>query len=124
MLVMALAQIQAGLQADAITTLQQVLRIAPWYNLASWCLAAVHHQVGNREESRELVRTLADAHGHTIGAAFYYAAAGKADTMFEALDGAYQKREFWLLNIQSLPFFEPYRADPRFQSLLTRMNLA
>jgi serine/threonine-protein kinase len=124
MLVMALAQIQAGLRADAITTLQQVLRIAPWYNLASWCLAAVYHQVGNREESRELVRTLADSHGHTIGAAFYYASTGEVDTMFEALDGAYQKREFWLLNIQSLPFFEPYRADLRFQSLLKRMNLA
>jgi serine/threonine protein kinase/Tfp pilus assembly protein PilF len=122
--VMALTQLRAGLTADAITTLQQLLRIAPWFSAASWCLAAAYRQINDLAQSLELVRTLADSHGHTIGSAFYYAAAGEADAMFAALDGAYQKRDFLLLSIQFLPFFEPYRNDPRFKSLLKRMNLA
>ena len=44
--------------------------------------------------------------------------------MFEALDGAFQGRDVFLVYIQSLPFFDPSRADPRFQSLLAKMNLA
>lgn len=40
------------------------------------------------------------------------------------LGAGYQKRDFLLLSIQFLPFFESYRADPRFHSLLKRMNLA
>jgi hypothetical protein len=43
--------------------------------------------------------------------------------MFEALDGAHRQRSM-LSYIQSFPFFDPYRADPRFQALLQRMNLA
>ena len=44
--------------------------------------------------------------------------------MFEALDAAYRRRDFALSIIQLEPLFDPYRADPRWQSLLRRMNLA
>jgi hypothetical protein len=30
----------------------------------------------------------------------------------------------FLINIQGIPFFDPYRPDPRFQALLAKMNLA
>jgi hypothetical protein len=54
----------------------------------------------------------------------YYAAAGEVDAMFEALDGAYQQRDIFLPHIRYLPFFDPYRADPRYQAQLKKMNLA
>ncbi len=44
--------------------------------------------------------------------------------MFGALDGAYEQREMLLLLLPNQPLFDPYRADPRFQALLERMNLA
>jgi len=44
--------------------------------------------------------------------------------MFGALDGAYQQRQPTLLFLPNEPLFDPYRADPRFQALLQRMNLA
>jgi hypothetical protein len=44
--------------------------------------------------------------------------------MFEALDGAYQRREPRLPLVRKQPIFDPYRADPRFQAMLHRMNLA
>jgi len=71
-----------------------------------------------------LERKLADSHNHKLGAASYYAAAGEVDAMFEALDEAYRLRDVFLIYIRTLPFFEPYRTAPRFQSLLAKMNLA
>jgi hypothetical protein len=87
-------------------------------------LAAAYCQAGDHERSHEWAQKLADSHTHTVGAALYCAAAGEVDAMFEALEGAYRQRDRMLLNIQNLPFFDHYRADPRFQALLQRMNLA
>jgi hypothetical protein len=42
----------------------------------------------------------------------------------EALDEAHRQHDVFLLHVQAQPFFDPYRADPRFQTLLQKMNLA
>ena len=49
---------------------------------------------------------------------------GDADAMFEALERAYDQRVTGLITAVNNPVFDSYRADPRFQSLLQRMNLA
>ena len=54
----------------------------------------------------------------------YYACAGDTDGLFEALESAYQRRYLHLLSVRRVVFFVPYHGDPRFQSLLRRMNLA
>jgi hypothetical protein len=61
---------------------------------------------------------LGDSHGRTVGAALYHAAAGDVDSAFDALEGANQQRDLFLLYIQNLPFFDTNRANPRFQALL------
>jgi hypothetical protein len=98
-------------------------QLAPWY-LGAWYLAAAYHQAGDHELSQELARTLGESHGHTFGAAIYRAAAGEGAAMFEALDGAFQQRDSSLVHIKNPQFVDPYRADPRFQALLRRMDLA
>ena len=61
----------------------------------------------------------------TYGAGLYYAVTGEVDAMFKAFEGAYGQRDAILARTISVdPFFDPYRADPRFESLLRRMNLA
>ena len=44
--------------------------------------------------------------------------------MFDELERNYERRDVYLILFQGAPFFDPYRADPRFQSLLSKMNLA
>jgi hypothetical protein len=44
--------------------------------------------------------------------------------MFEALDRACRQRDFFLPQIQNLRFFDPYRTNPRYHTLVQRMNLA
>jgi serine/threonine protein kinase/tetratricopeptide (TPR) repeat protein len=125
-LTMGFAQLDAGFTQEAITSLKRVVELAPWYNIGVGSLAAAYYQAGDHERCQEWARKLADVHGHTVGAAFYYAAAGQVDAMFEAFEVAYQRRSLDLRNIRNwrtLPFLDPYRSDPRFQALLAKMNL-
>jgi len=121
---MGIAQIRAGSAREAIQSLERVVELAPWYSDGAWALARAYHAAGDFDNSWEWVRKLAASHRHTAGAAAYYAAAGEVDAMFEALEGAYRQRDFNLRFIPVDPIFDSYRADPRFQSLLRRMNMA
>jgi adenylate cyclase len=122
--VMGFAQLRAGSPQEGITSLKRVVELAPWFNMGVGSLAAAYYQADDHERSQEWVRKLAGSNGKTLGAAFYYEAAGEEDAMYEALDVAHRQRDALLFLIQNLPFFNPYRADPRFQALLQRMNLA
>ncbi|HXP87830.1 MAG TPA: protein kinase [Bryobacteraceae bacterium] len=121
---MGLAQLQAGLPQEAIASLKRAVDLTPWNSINAWILAAAYHQAGDHGHSQELAGKLAGSHDRTIGAALYYAATGEVDAMFEALDGAYRQRYGALPFQIHFPLFDPYRADPRFQALLKRMNLA
>jgi TolB-like protein/Tfp pilus assembly protein PilF len=117
------AQLASGQTDDAITSLKRSVDLAPWYTIAVGSLASAYHRAGDQERAREWAQRLAVSRGHSVGMAQYYATTGEVDAMFEALEGAYEQRDVFLLWLQSWTSFEPYRADPRFQSFLKRMNL-
>jgi len=121
--VMGLAQLHAGFTQEAITIWKQVVELAPWWYTPVGYLAAAYCQAGDHERSQEWVRELV-SHGDSYGAAVYFAAAGEVDAMFEALDGAYQQRDWYLAYVRSEALFDPYRTDQRYQALVQRMNLA
>ncbi len=121
--VMGQAQLQAGFTEAAITSFKRVVELAPWHQSGVGHLAAAYCQAGDRELSLEWARRF-DPHGGSYGAALYFAAAGDVDAMFEALSGAYRQRYAHLSLIRYNCFFDPYRADQRYQALLQGMNLA
>jgi hypothetical protein len=53
----------------------------------------------------------------------YQAALGHGDRMFEYLRGALDERDPYLTRMDAEPCFEPFRSDPRYSDLLSRMNL-
>jgi hypothetical protein len=83
----------------------------------------VCHQAGDHARGQELAEKLAGSDSRAVGAAMYYAATGEADAMFEAFDAAYRRRDPAVAGVHNDPFFDPFRADPRFQALRARMNL-
>jgi hypothetical protein len=52
-----------------------------------------------------------------------YTGLGEWGTAIEALERAYQHREWYLCVLKTEPTFDPLRGDPRFQDLLRRVNL-
>ena len=119
------AQLHAGLALEAIASLQRTVELTPWQGATSaWWLATAYHQAADHAHSEELARKLAASYGQTYNAAIYYAATGAVDAMFDALEGAYQQRDRMLIELKNERFFDPYRADPRFQALLKKMNLS
>ena len=120
---MGLAQLGAGFPQEAITSFQRVVELAPWWPLGAGSVAAAYYQAGDRERGSEMAAKLNGAHRETLGAALCHAAAGEVDAIFDSLEGAYRQRDVFLILIQCMPFFDPYRIDPRFQALLTKMNL-
>jgi len=59
-----------------------------------------------------------------VSVAQAYAALGEKDKAFEWLEKAFADRTIGVgNNIKTDPSFDPLRSDPRFTSILRRMNL-
>jgi tetratricopeptide (TPR) repeat protein len=119
-----MAQWFAGRNEDAILSLTRTIELAPWYATAVGSLASAYHRVGDQEHAREWAQRLAQSDPDSLAMAEYCATIGAVDAMFQALEGAYEKRDVFLIFIRVWTSFDPYRTDLRFQSLLERMNLA
>jgi TolB-like protein/Tfp pilus assembly protein PilF len=96
----------------------------PMWRLAGRSMALAG--LGRREESRAALSELERRYGNS--AAFSIAGAhatlGDADGAFRWLDQAFERRERGLSYLQSFPWFDRLRSDPRYLSLLRRMGLA
>lgn len=51
-----------------------------------------------------------------------YAALGDKDRAFEWLDKAVQNRDFFLTEMQSHPYMDPLRSDPRFREMIRKIG--
>jgi eukaryotic-like serine/threonine-protein kinase len=118
------AQLATGLAGEAVRSFSRVVELAPWFSMGPGSLAAACFCAGEQDRARELARQFGGANGLNFGHGVYYAVAGEAEAMLEALNAALEQREILLPRIKGFPFFDPWRADPRFQSLLQRMNMA
>ena len=115
---------RSGLIGEAVGSFSRFVELAPWHHLGTGCLAAACWLSGDHERAREISRQFPGKGGLHYGHAIYYATAGETDAMFDALNGAYDRRDFYIPSLPHLATFDPYRADPRFRALLGRMNLA
>jgi DNA-binding winged helix-turn-helix (wHTH) protein/tetratricopeptide (TPR) repeat protein len=90
-----------------------------------WLTAYVHGRAGRRDEARRVVERLESEPSYVppYDLAQAWAAVGDADRTFEFLDRAYEDRSRGMDNVGVNPAFDPYRSDPRWHALLTRMGL-
>jgi TolB-like protein len=113
------AQFRNGDLEGAVRSLTRVVELAPWWSFGIGWLAAVSHLAGDGARAEALGRSLPPCRD----AATYHAVAGNVDEMFEGLEVAWGQRDAFLTRINLDGVFEPYFGDPRFKSLLARMNL-
>ncbi len=124
----ALAASQKGSLQRSIRSLETALRLSPSFTLAAGFLAACYVRAGDPGRAEELVEQLRkQSVMHYVSPAcfaVYHAALGQADKVFEFLEAALAERDPYLTRMDPEPSFEPFREDPRYRSLLERMNLA
>jgi len=121
--VLGAAQLSSGRASDAVVSFSRLMEVAPWHQLGAGGLAAAHWLAGDRECAEEMAGQFGGPRGLNFGHAVYYATAGEADAMFNALDSAYRQRDFHIPFLPFLTFFDPWRTDPRFRSQLARIHL-
>ena len=122
-LVTACVQSRQGRHAEAIASYLDYLSQADKESLTSPTLAWFYATAGRREEALELMNDAAPGEISPVQMAWISAALGDKDTAFTWLEKALAQRASGLTWIRTIPWFDPLRSDPRFQSILVRMKL-
>lgn len=124
---MGLALSQKGSLQQSIASLETTLRLSPSFALATGFLAASYARSGNPGHAKKLMDGLKErsSKDYVSPACFciYHAALGEGDEMFEFLEATLAERDPYLTRMDAEEYFEPFRSDPRYRDLLTRMNL-
>jgi Tfp pilus assembly protein PilF len=98
-----------------------------WPRIRTYNDAYRAHFKGDKETVRRLLPELEthpkETNTYLTEIAGFHFFLGDVDKGFEWLERAYSKREFFLLSIQWLWFFDGIRTDPRYLDLLKRLGL-
>ncbi len=115
------AYLQKGMHEDAIAEFQKALDLGGWMKHD---LGYAYAVTGKREEAvKTLEELLEQGKGVSpTGLARLYGALGEKDQAFAWLEKAYEEHEGWLRMLKADPHYDSLRSDPRFHSLLRRMN--
>ena len=84
-------------------------------------------RAGETEEARALLHRLSEiscaAYVPPSCFAWIYLELGNTDDAFQWMDRALDARDPMMMPIQSYPFLDSFRSDPRYHALLHKMNL-
>lgn len=111
---------QMGRHDDALAQVDKMEALSGRSARSSGVRARILARAGRTAEAR---RVLAEAPPETAHRAEVLAALGDHDAAFKWLFRALDERESWPLYIKSDPIFEGLHRDPRWNSVLRRMNL-
>src|SRR5579863_3502561 len=118
---------QKGQNALATTELETALRLSNNSAPAMAALARVDATSGRQASARARLEQLKAERAKHYVSPFYlaevYSALGDADQAINELDKAYQDRSNSLIFLRVDPEFDVLRSNPRFQSLLQRLQL-
>jgi tetratricopeptide (TPR) repeat protein len=117
---------EQGLFEDAIAAHRRAVELSHGSPLMLGWLGLALGQAGLAAEARVILERL-----HAISRAAYvpptsfawtYHGLGDVDEAFAWMDRAVDARDYMMIPIQSYPFLDPVRSDPRYLALLKKMN--
>lgn len=122
-----LALVENGKYDEAIALGRQVSPDSPFGWVSVVVLGYAYAKQGKRTEAEQQISLIQEL-GKTryvrpYYVAFIYAALGDKDKAFAELERSFAERDCYLIRIAVDPALDPLRGDPRFKSLIKRMNL-
>ena len=125
---MGLAQSQKGSLRESIASLEKAVQLSPSFSVATAFLAASCARSGDQDYAEKLMEQLRQRSSERYVSPFcfavYEAARGQTERVFEFLEAALAERDPYLTRMDSEPYFEGFRSDPRYRDLLGKVNLA
>jgi TolB-like protein/DNA-binding winged helix-turn-helix (wHTH) protein/lipoprotein NlpI len=122
---MTTAYVGKGMYAEAVAEIQKALALSGAGPPEMAILAHIFGRTGRQQEARSLLSEMLsrpDAFPYDLAIA--YVGMGENDQSFSWLDKAVQARSGAFNEVNADPMFDGLRADPRFQTLLSRIGLA
>jgi len=124
-LILARSLIEQGKPEAAIKVCEGV---PSWQNQEELLVAVgrAHSRAGRRARAEEILRQLLarEPPPSATSLARLYAELGAPDAAFQALDRAVAEHDDMITTLKADPVLDPLRPDPRFASLLKRVNLS
>ncbi|HET9440127.1 MAG TPA: tetratricopeptide repeat protein, partial [Longimicrobiales bacterium] len=119
------AYLQTGESGKAIRAFETAAQLSGVRDSAH--LSYAYAAIGEHAESRRLLDTVLHVGEHhnvlSFHVAMVYAALGQPDDAFHWLDRGYNERASFMDGVMVTPAFDPLHNDPRWGSLLRKMNL-
>jgi serine/threonine-protein kinase len=112
----------------ALDTAQEIERLAPKSPMLAF-FGHIQTRVGNPAEARKILQQLLanSRRGQTvspISLALIYVGLGDGDSAFRYLEMAREQHDFYLVYARVHFIFDPFRGDPRFLTLLSKIGLS
>ncbi|UCD24628.1 MAG: protein kinase [Gemmatimonadota bacterium] len=125
--VLGIAYERAGMYDDAKASLEEAIVLSTNSAYAVAALGHVHAVSGEKREAERLLAEL-EARAKTdyvspVAFVTLHIGLGNTDMALDWLHKAHEERRGWLVYLKVEPLLDPLRDEPRFHSLLERMNL-
>ena len=116
-----------GMLSEAVATMEKAHELSGGIPFTLGFLALVYGRAGRRNDARRLLAQADQlaASGYVPPSVFMLGHAGlnEWEAALDGLEGAIEARDPFAIPIKTFPFLDPVRADPRYQTLLKKMNL-
>jgi len=122
------ALVANGKYDEAISVTRQVSADSPFGWMSVVVIAHAYAKQGKKAEAEQQISLLRDLAKTRYVRPYYlasiYATLGEKDKAFAELERSFAEKDCYLGRIAVDPFMDPLRDDPRFKSLIKRMNLS
>jgi adenylate cyclase len=111
----------------AVEVLQESAEHAEFRPLIVAVQGAAHGRNGQRDKALEMLELLRKHAGENYllpsYAAMIFLGLGEYERVFENLEHAFERRNFWLVFLKADPFYDIIRGYPEYRTLLKKLKL-
>ncbi|HKW34605.1 MAG TPA: hypothetical protein VJN92_16465 [Candidatus Acidoferrum sp.] len=123
---MAMGHLQKQMYQEALQDAEKGLALSQREPFFLSIAAHVYGRLGNMEQAGKLVEEMRAASRKSPAPSLLFATAfvgmGKQKEAMGALEAGYKSHDPEIVGLNSTPWLEPLRSDPRFQNVVSRMH--